>query len=505
MASSKPVTINLMVDTTRNRVLFADCGGDFVDIVLSYLTLPMSSVFRLTGNDGLHAAGSINNIYGSVLSLENHYFRNKACKSMLLHPLDAAVSKIQNSLAMSVEYTSETRSLFYCQKCFLDKRTVCLYSGAKCACGGIMNGCVSSRIGDGIKRPVFVKEGFRYIITDDFMISKASTDSVVALMQNISIGDRGRMEKREVHVKSSHVLHLLKCCLVSAPTLLSDTFLDNKETTNRTQPPEEISRSHVPTTQAVEGESSSPTNNIVLKLFVNKIDKKLVHAETCEEFVDFLFSILCIPVGCIAMLLDSQINLGCLQNIHRSVASLSAADCIKNSDMKNVLASPKSPPSSTIKNKQLIKLVESNPEILLYCSKFPNCDYGKKIEIDTFMQGCCKYRHIQTPVSLHDPKQYPSSESTTGFLTKSGYMISDDLNIKVLSGITVASNLLNAAVEGELELITVEVGPQQALDLLRASVTSKTALTDVFLRNREVSKQRLWKKTYPAGGMYPNS
>ncbi|KAK8935071.1 hypothetical protein KSP39_PZI012911 [Platanthera zijinensis] len=263
--------------------------------------------------------------------------------------------------------------------------------------------------------------------------------------------------------KLLQILHLLKCCLISCDTLLSDTFLDNKETINRTQPPE-IIRSPVQGTQAVEEESSSPTDTIILKLLVSKIDKKFILAETNEEFVDFLFSILCVPVGCIVMLSNCQINFGCFENIQKSVASLSAADCIENRDMVNMLASPKSPPFSTIKNRQLIKSLESSPEILHSCSKFPNCDFDARIEIDmaNFSKYNCRInRHYVSDVSLHDPKQYPASESKTGFLNKSAYVISDDLNIKPLSGISVASNFLNGAVESVVELITVEIGLQQ--------------------------------------------
>ncbi|KAK8935070.1 hypothetical protein KSP39_PZI012910 [Platanthera zijinensis] len=110
--------------------------------------------------DGISAAGSVHNIYGSLLSLENHYFRNEACKSLLIRPFDAAVQKMHSSLAICIENPSETRTLFYCGNCFSGKNTVCLYPGAKCGCGGIMNRTVSSSNQNGIKGAVFVKEAF---------------------------------------------------------------------------------------------------------------------------------------------------------------------------------------------------------------------------------------------------------------------------------------------------------------------------------------------------------
>ncbi|CAN6285916.1 unnamed protein product [Urochloa humidicola] len=38
------IKIKLAVDSSRSRVLFADAGSDFVDVLLSFLTLPVSAV-----------------------------------------------------------------------------------------------------------------------------------------------------------------------------------------------------------------------------------------------------------------------------------------------------------------------------------------------------------------------------------------------------------------------------------------------------------------------------
>ncbi|KAK8935589.1 hypothetical protein KSP39_PZI012907 [Platanthera zijinensis] len=127
-----------MVDTSRNRVIFADCGGDFVDIVLSSLTLPMASIFRLIGKDDM-PVGSMHNIYRSVESLDNSYFRNEACKTMLLRPFDVAMAKLYSFLAISSENLNETREIFYCHYCFSSNKICSLYKGAQCSCGWNMD------------------------------------------------------------------------------------------------------------------------------------------------------------------------------------------------------------------------------------------------------------------------------------------------------------------------------------------------------------------------------
>lgn len=43
------IKIKLTVDKARNRVLFADAGSDVVDVLLSFLTLPLSAVRLVAG------------------------------------------------------------------------------------------------------------------------------------------------------------------------------------------------------------------------------------------------------------------------------------------------------------------------------------------------------------------------------------------------------------------------------------------------------------------------
>jgi len=78
------IKIKLAVDRARNRVLFADVGSDFVDVLLSFLTLPMSAV-RLVA--GASSPGCLSTLCQGVSCLrESKLLRFDACHDMLLRP-----------------------------------------------------------------------------------------------------------------------------------------------------------------------------------------------------------------------------------------------------------------------------------------------------------------------------------------------------------------------------------------------------------------------------------
>ncbi|KAK1320076.1 hypothetical protein QJS10_CPA03g01475 [Acorus calamus] len=80
--------VKLLVDKDRNRVVFAESNMDLVDLLFSFLTLPLGRVVSLLGKGQLD--GCIDNIYESVENLEECHFTVKACREMLLHPRSAS-------------------------------------------------------------------------------------------------------------------------------------------------------------------------------------------------------------------------------------------------------------------------------------------------------------------------------------------------------------------------------------------------------------------------------
>jgi hypothetical protein len=83
------IKIKLAVDRARNRVLFVDAGSDFVDVLLSFLTLPLSAL-QFCAADGTSSPGCLSSLCDSVNNLmESKLLMVEACHGMLLTPSHA--------------------------------------------------------------------------------------------------------------------------------------------------------------------------------------------------------------------------------------------------------------------------------------------------------------------------------------------------------------------------------------------------------------------------------
>ncbi|KAG2691932.1 hypothetical protein I3760_08G029100 [Carya illinoinensis] len=72
MAETK-ISLKLVIDNKRNRVLLAEAGKDFVDFLLEAFTLPVVTVARFLKNED--SAGSLQSLYNSIENLSNSFIR----------------------------------------------------------------------------------------------------------------------------------------------------------------------------------------------------------------------------------------------------------------------------------------------------------------------------------------------------------------------------------------------------------------------------------------------
>lgn len=89
------IPLKLVIDSEKKKVVFAEASSTFVDILFSFLTLPMGTIARLVAkhSDSSNLPGNIgafNNLYASVAKLNSMYFNEKRCKDMLLHTRNSA-------------------------------------------------------------------------------------------------------------------------------------------------------------------------------------------------------------------------------------------------------------------------------------------------------------------------------------------------------------------------------------------------------------------------------
>ncbi|CAN0897989.1 hypothetical protein LINGRAHAP2_LOCUS19444 [Linum grandiflorum] len=229
---------------------------------------------------------------------------------------------------------------------------------------------------------------------------------------------------------------------------------------------------------------ATTTNKVTLKLLIDKKSNKVLFAEAGKDFVDFLCSILSFPLGTVIRLLTKDHMVGCLGNLYKSINDLSDTFMIQSSRTKNTILNPKSP-LDFVGDTLLLKGGSDYKETrkLYTCSgsyhracvsevknvECPNCENLMSYDV-TFVGG-------QTVAggnsSLH-------GGFVKGVVT---YMVMDNLEVKpmsTISSITLLSHF-NIQQVGALEEKVVELALDDGLDLLEASLQSKTVLTKVFL------------------------
>ncbi|MFS7965974.1 hypothetical protein Hanom_Chr09g00768401 [Helianthus anomalus] len=83
------ISIKVIVDKVNSRVVYAEADYTFVDILFSFMTLPLGTIVRLLGkldDKKFEALGSLNNLYQSLKDFPDCYLSSEECKPMLLNP-----------------------------------------------------------------------------------------------------------------------------------------------------------------------------------------------------------------------------------------------------------------------------------------------------------------------------------------------------------------------------------------------------------------------------------
>ena len=225
MSSYVPtVAVKLFIDKEKQRVLFAESDKDFVDVLFSFLTLPLGTIVRLLGKQS--GLGCLDEVYKSVASLSIEHFQTEACKTMLLAPLSSAATQC-GRLKVKIDNTNP-RSIYVCRSTTCHERVFSSVHNPICkSCKGLpcmlreLPGNGNAAVGydaDG----VFVKSGPTLIITDDLQVAPASTCLVFSLLEKIGLNEGADIKEEFLHLDYSKVsLSSLNCKIVSVFLLAS--------------------------------------------------------------------------------------------------------------------------------------------------------------------------------------------------------------------------------------------------------------------------------------------
>ncbi|XP_073062029.1 uncharacterized protein [Primulina eburnea] len=207
--------------------------------------------------------------------------------------------------------------------------------------------------------------------------------------------------------------------------------------------------------------------------FVQNSTNRILAVQAQEDFVDFLFSLLTIPLGKAEFILHGDTGLGSVDNLYRCIPSLNVRKSINTENHSiNSLLNP-TIPRNYVSVTQILPLAQKSSHMLL--SKY-----------DDF-----RGRH-QRNLEMTDSRDMDHYELKG--LKPNAYMVTDDLVVMTSSANYGVSKLQATGIPlHDIETHVLDIGMEEALNILKASLTSSFALTNGLkqsLRRRKTRKMK---------------
>ncbi|XP_027102564.2 uncharacterized protein [Coffea arabica] len=339
-------------------------------------------------------------------------------------------------------------------------------------------GVVKEQSGEGGEGGGFVKGLVTYMVMDDLEVKPLSSVSSIALLDKFNVKEVGALEEKVVNLGLNEALDLLKTSSESKK-VLTDVFLigknfhenstllnDNTEMVrimtvissfrNIVRRSPSTVQLHIPhftlsiglllIDKALISMAAAASSSVSLKLLIDTKSRKVLFAEANKSTVDFLFHVLSLPVGTVIRLLGKQGMVGCLANLYESIESLDET-YIQPNQSKDTLLKPRAP-SSAAASIPLLSLNDGLTGTVFYrCGHRHDCNFASD-DPKAICPRCKKAMTIRMTY-VAPPAAF---------------------NVKEV---------------GALEEKVVILGMNEALMLLKASLESKTVVTNVFLKNME--------------------
>ncbi|GER43111.1 hypothetical protein STAS_19942 [Striga asiatica] len=450
-------TLKAIINKQKTKVLYVEADGDFADVLLSFLTLPLGTIVRVLNKhygDEAPVVGSLTTLYSGLRNLDNGLFSSEDCKNLLLYPIRSSEVECRR-LKINVDDTPPTR-YFRCggMICrFRESPNVSMYfRGLKCDCGQPLDEKIYVRGVDDGGGGVFIASKASLIISDDLQVLPNVMSSAMQILRNLGIMDTVGIEERSVTFGFNEIMDLLKGSLVSrAP--FTELILD-KNPMNHVAMKCEIG--FLPVDLIKQLAETCSANKMTVNAIVSA--NKLLFAEVDASFVDFLFSLLVVPLGRVECLLRCDTCLNNIDNLHKSVENKSA---------EKTNAKPK--PSYSIQSigcLSPLQSVNSSGGCLVNCYKFP-----------------------ENEVAYSSSQYLPWQEKYVKRNTM--YMVTDDLTVTPLSSFS-GFSILNS--------LKIPLSEVKELELVVGSEHTES-ISDFVSRLNRWSHQSIFKETIEARGI----
>ncbi|KAK2414535.1 hypothetical protein QL285_037118 [Trifolium repens] len=425
------VSIRVLVEKGKNKVLYAEAGKDFVDVLFSFFTLPLGTIARLVAKDddsNIKAVkfGSISSLYQSVSDLDQQYLWSKTCKEMLLKPKNSRGNRCKN-MKLNIDDTEPLMSYFLCQrdKCKVEN-CASYYRNQTCiACRGPLDRVKTMNLTEQIG---FVKPTSTFIVSDDLFVMPNIIGTSLNLLKKHEINSFDTIDKQII-------IDLLKLSLVSK-TPLSDFILKKEQNVYNLDTRNRLG--------VLSGEEKEQSDKMVVKVVRRKSNEQILFVEAEQDFADFIFSFLTFPLGGVLHMLQGFSFLCCIDNLYNTMTELSPDRYFVSQEVKNIPTNPSISRQLELRN-QLLPIPNEN------------------------------YKEINKSFKFVDPK----SPITGGFAIAQTFMVTDDLVVTPMSSIDGISFIerMNAPLN-DVEEIVINIGQKEGLSILEASLSSTSVLTN---------------------------
>ncbi|PNX78638.1 hypothetical protein L195_g034616 [Trifolium pratense] len=421
------VWLRFIVDKERNKVLFAEAGKDFVDALFSFLTLPLGTISRIVAqrsNVEAVTVGSLSSLYQSVENLDPQFLQTHACKDMLLKPRNSMEAYCQK-LKLNIDNTERLR-YFMCENLICRRQKTGLlstFSNQNCSCGNVMDKVV---IPDClIRENGFVQENASFIICDDLHVMPNVIGTSVHLLRNLGVDSIQDIQEKTMHIRRKEVIDLLKLSMLSKTPLTDFMFRINNQFIHNLNP----------RSQSEVGDVSTyKSRQMIVKVLVRKSTREVLYAEVEEDFVDLLLSFLTFPLGGVLHMLEGLSSVSSIDNLYNSMIELSSERHFMSPDLKKKLIKPLCATQFELRNQILPIAASCLPTFYYHAS----CWGGPAM-----------------------------------------FMVTDNLVVTPMSSVSALSYLNRSNVPlFDLKEKVIKIGVMECLSILKASLTSTSALTN---------------------------
>ncbi|GKC41994.1 hypothetical protein Tco_1059716 [Tanacetum coccineum] len=217
-----------------------------------------------------------------------------------------------------------------------------------------------------------------------------------------------------------------------------------------------------------------------LKVTLQKSKSKFLFAEVEREFVDFLFGFLEIPLGTVVgKLMNGNSSVVSLDNLFASMASMDVG-YIKSQGLKDVLLQPQMAWNYVSQNEIFSVNVSKGSQV--YCrSNVPhyyNHNKASYAYLTNYTTAFYTEDEKWQAITFKDPRSHGSLLKPLVRL-----MLTDDLAVTPISSISTISMLNKLKVPlNDIEEQEVNVGIEEGLRILKASLKSPLPLSDALLK-----------------------